>query len=99
MTVSGKPYDYRNCSSLFGYSAQVHIRSGGMCELCGCGAERIDFDLWRQMTVEHLLGESQGGYPRQIREALLTRFPDLTPDDVARLTSVIDEANTVTACS
>ena len=21
----------------------------------------IDFDLWRQLTVEHLIGESQGG--------------------------------------
>jgi hypothetical protein len=22
----------------------------------------VDFDLWRQMSVEHLIGESQGGY-------------------------------------
>src|SRR5205807_243716 len=55
-------YDYRNCQSLFGYAAKVHERSGGVCQLCSAGAAGLDFDLWRQMTVEHLIGESQGGY-------------------------------------
>ena len=53
-------YDYRNCQSLFGYAAKVHERSGGVCQLCGAGTAGLDFDLWRQMTVEHLIGESQG---------------------------------------
>jgi hypothetical protein len=56
------PYDFRNCTSLFGYSAAVHVRSGGSCELCDAG-DSSDFDWWRQLTVEHLIGEGQGGEP------------------------------------
>jgi hypothetical protein len=72
-------YDYRNCQSLFGYAADVHERSGGICQLCGCGSREPDFDLWRQMTVEHLVGESQGGYRGQIERALVARFPTSRP--------------------
>ncbi|MGH8989260.1 MAG: hypothetical protein ACRDXC_11840 [Acidimicrobiales bacterium] len=92
-------YDYRNCQSLFGYAADVHVRSGGICQLCGCGSRELDFDLWRQMTVEHLIGESQGGYLKQIEVALTARFPRLGPSGVAELARRIDHANTVTACS
>ncbi|HEU5386303.1 MAG TPA: hypothetical protein VFV73_10415 [Streptosporangiaceae bacterium] len=92
-------YDYRNCQSLFGYAAKVHERSGGVCQLCGAGATELDFDLWRQMTVEHLIGESQGGYRHQISTGLAHRFPDLSPDEIAELAARIDAANTVTACS
>ena len=92
-------YDYRNCQSLFGYAAKVHERSGGVCELCGAGAAGLDFDLWRQMTVEHLIGESQGGYLRQISASLARQFPDLCPDEIAVLAARIDAANTVTACA
>ncbi len=97
--MNGK-YDHRNCQSLFGYAQQVHERSGGVCQLCGCGAgPRVDFDLWRQMTVEHLIGESQGGYLRQVKDALARRFPSLAPRDVERMAMSVDQANTVTACS
>jgi hypothetical protein len=92
-------YDYRNCQSLFGYAADVHERSGGICQLCGAGSRELDFDLWRQMTVEHLIGESQGGYLKQIERALSARFPDHESRDVAELARRIDRANTVTACS
>lgn len=91
-------YDYRNCQSLFGYAASVHIRSGGVCQLCGAGADRLDFDLWRQLTVEHLVGESQGGYPKQIRQVLAARYPDAAPGVLAQVADAIDAANTVTAC-
>jgi len=94
-----KPYDYRNCQSLFGYAMVVHARSGGICVLCGAGRGRIDFDLWRQMTVEHLIGESQGGYLSAVRTAVQDRFPDLSPIELALLVEQIDKANTVTACS
>lgn len=95
-----KPYNYRNCQSLFGYAARVHARSGGICQLCGYGGgEIVNFDLWRQLTVEHLIGESQGGYPREIRHAIGQRFPELPPEDRMRLVERIDDANTVTACS
>jgi hypothetical protein len=92
-------YDYRNCQSLFGYAAKVHERSGGVCQLCGAGATGLDFDLWRQMTVEHLIGESQGGYLRQILASLAGRFPGLSAAERVRLADQIDAANTVTACS
>jgi hypothetical protein len=92
-------YDYRNCQSLFGYAAQVHERSGGICQLCGAGGDRLDFDLWRQLTVEHLIGESQGGYLKGISQALAHRFPGMDADELRTLTLRIDQANTVTACS
>lgn len=91
-------YNYRNCQSLFGYAAAVHRRSNGQCQLCGCGGNPIDFDLWRQMTVEHLIGKSQGGYLPQIRQAVSERFPELSPDAIDEFASRLDAANTVTAC-
>jgi hypothetical protein len=94
-----QPYDYRNCQSLFGYAAAVHSRSGGICQLCCCGSDRLDFDLWRQLTVEHLIGETQGGYRRQIRTALVDKFPQQPAPVLDDLEVRIDEANTVTACS
>ena len=92
-------YDHRNCQSLFGYAAAVHERSGGVCELCGAGADHLDFDLRRQLTVEHLIGESQGGYLAQIRRSLRARLPDLPQAQLEELARAIDAANTITACS
>ena len=93
-------YDYRNCQSLFGYAQRVHERSGAVCQLCGCGAgTQVNFDLWRQLTVEHVVGASQGGYHTDVRAALAERFPDLSGNDLQRMAFRIDEANTVTACS
>ncbi len=92
-------YNHKNCQSLFGYAADVHVRSGGRCQLCGCGGSPLDFDLWRQMTVEHLIGKSQGGYLQQIRAAVAARFPESTPEVHEDLSKRIDALNTVTACS
>lgn len=97
--ASSKPYDYRNCQSLFGYAAATHARSGGICQLCGAGQSRLDFDLWRQLTVEHLIGEGQGGYPPAITRAIGLRFPALPIDALNDLARAIDVINTVTACS
>lgn len=92
-------YDYRNCQSLFGYAEAVHRRSGGVCKLGGCGARRpVDFDFWLQLSVEHLVGYSQGGYLKQIRKLLVTRFPHLPPEKCEEFARRLDEANTVTAC-
>jgi len=99
MSIPQRPYDFRNCQSLFGYAAAVHKRSGGICELCGCGATALDFDLWRQLTVEHLIGEKQGGYLRDIRRTLAQRFPAWSPARRVTLAEQIDVANTITACS
>lgn len=93
-------WDYHGCQSLFGYARKVHERSGGVCQLCGCGnGSEVDFHLWRQLTVEHLVGASQGGYLKDIKRALAKRFPHLPENEVDVLAQEIDEANTVTACS
>lgn len=67
--------------------------------MCGCGGSPLDFDLWRQMTVEHLIGKSQGGYLKQIRSAIDTRFPELSPAVREAFSQRVDTLNTVTACS
>ncbi len=92
-------YNYRERQSLFGYTADVHERSGGVGQLCGCEGREVDFDLRRQLTVEHLIGESQGGYLKQIEHTLRERFPEFAPDQVTELARSIDRANTVTAWS
>ena len=93
-------YDYRNCQSLFGYAQNVHKRSGGICQLCRAGdGKPVNFDLWRQLTVEHLVGASQGGYINEIRKAIDERFPNLSKEQRTEMVLRIDEANTVTACS
>jgi hypothetical protein len=55
--------------------------------------------LWRQLTVEHLIGEGQGGYLREIKKALVARFPVMNVGEREELARHIDLANTVTACS
>ncbi len=91
-------YNYKNCQSLFGYSADVHIRCKGVCQLCGCGGDPINFDLWRQMTVEHLIGKSQGGYLKQIKQSVSDKFPHYSSENVTNLSKKLDAINTVTAC-
>jgi hypothetical protein len=92
-------YNYRNCQSLFGYAQNVHKRSGGICQLCGAGkGEPSNFNLWRQLTVEHLVGASQGGYINDIRQTISKRFPTLSNEQREELALRIDKANTVTAC-
>lgn len=92
-------YDYRNCQSLFGYAAAVHARSGGICQLCDADGGTSTFDFWRQLTVEHLIGESQGGYLERVKESVAKRFSDLSPVESVALAERIEELNTVTACS
>ena len=97
-----KPYDHRNCASLFGYAAEVHIRSGGICQLCGFGVgSEMDFDSWRQLTVEHLIGRKEGGDRAQITEALAKRDfdPPLSPERRAELIEQLHRLNTRSACS
>ncbi len=99
------PYKYiEGCQSLLGYGQAVHERSGGICLLCGCGSgEQIDFHLWRQMTVEHLIGGLQGGYLKSKRhptilDAVRGRFPTLPVDQAVDLAKRIHDLNMVTAC-
>ncbi len=92
-------YDYRNCQSLFGYGRAVHVRSKFVCQLCGCDASSPpNYDLFRQLTVEHLIGESQGGYLPAIRLAVAERFSQLATCEQEALARTIHDANCVTAC-
>lgn len=93
------PYNYKNCQSLFGYAFKVHVRSNGTCQLCFCGGSNLNFDLWRQLTVEHIIGKKQGGYLKNIRQSVNEHFKQLTPNQCEDLAKAIDAANTVTACS
>jgi len=61
--------------------------------------EPSSFDLWRQLTVEHLVGASQGGYIKEIRVVISKRFPGLSNEEREELALRIDGANTATACS
>jgi hypothetical protein len=51
------------------------------------------------MTVEHLIGESQGGYLYQITEALSRKYPELSAESLENMAKSIDQANTVSSCS
>ncbi len=48
-------------SSLLGYAKNIHAVSGAVCAYCGFGqgsSEALghtDFDLWRQLTLEHVI--------------------------------------------
>lgn len=97
------PYDYRNCQSLFGYAQKVHERSGGICQFCGCGANLEPnsdayFDLWRQLTVEHLVGQAKDGYLKELKTAVARRFSGLSSQELEQVVKQIDEANTITVC-
>jgi hypothetical protein len=50
------------------------------------------------MTVEHLIGKSQGGYLAQILEEAKKKFPSYSKEEVRRFSKQIDSINTVTAC-
>lgn len=58
----------------------------------------VDFDLWRQMTVEHLIDKSQSGYLKQIRELVRKHFARIPDPEKISLTKEIDSLNIVTAC-
>jgi len=50
----------------------------------------VDFDLWRQLTVEHLIGENQGGFLKAISQALADGFPEMNGDERRQLTLRVD---------
>ncbi|MBF0537498.1 MAG: HNH endonuclease [Nitrospirae bacterium] len=46
-----------NC--LMGYGYQIHKRDNFICQYCGYDGR--SFDNWRQLTIDHILPQSQGG--------------------------------------
>jgi len=50
------------------------------------------------MTVEHLIGKSQGGYLKQIYESVRDKLPGYPELKVEAICKEIDSFNTVSAC-
>jgi hypothetical protein len=94
-----KAYNHNNCLSLFGYARGVHRRSGGVCQYCQFGKQHpLDFNLWRQLSVEHVISTAKGASLADIRKAVQRRFPDLSDEQAKDLSTQIDAMNTITAC-
>ena len=56
---------------------KVGVKSGNrcVCQFCGCSAgEQVDFDVWRQISVEHIIGRIQGEMSRMLGWLLLDDF-------------------------
>ena len=47
-----------SCQSLLGYAAEFHKRSGGICAYCDYGKGSVDFNMWRQLSLEHVIPRS-----------------------------------------
>lgn len=101
--MSKSLYDYKNCQSLFGYAQKVHERSGGICQFCGCGANLEPnsdayFDLWRQLTVEHLVGQAKDGYLKELKTVVARGFSGLSSEELEQIVKQINGANPITVC-
>jgi hypothetical protein len=86
-----------SCQSLLGYGKAAHDLSQGVCVYCGFGRGGLTFDLWRQLTVDHVIptiSVGAGGWKR-IRAC----FPNLTGTPLKEVYRKINEINLVTACS
>jgi len=91
-------YNIKDCQSLFGYAFETHKRYKGVCQLCGAGKNGLSFDIFRQMTVEHIIGKSQGGYISGIKSCFKKYFPKYEASKVKTLSKSIEFENMVTSC-
>ena len=91
-------YDFKKCQSLFGYAIETHKKYRGVCQLCGAGYNGITFDLFRQLTVEHIIGKNDGGYLSDIIKSVGEVFPYLSKAEIKGLANKIEFINMVTAC-
>jgi len=92
-------WDPLSCQSLLGYGRAAHERSGGVCAYCGLGSDGVTFDLWRQLTVDHVIASNTigpGGLGKLIRAKC---FPNLPEGELKKLFESINRINLVTACS
>lgn len=87
--------------SLLGYGLEVHKQSKAVCLYCGYGSigkedEEAQFDLWRQLVVEHIVPHSIANEDN-IRGGIQSRFA-LAGEEETRVYLAINDMNTVTAC-
>lgn len=84
--------------SSFWRNIETHKRYKGVCQLCGAGTNSLSFDLFRQMTVEHIIGKSKGGYSPGIKLCLKKYFPEYEESKIKTLAKSIEFENMVTLC-
>ena len=89
-------YDPKGCQSLLGYGRAAHARSGGICVYCDLGKERIDFGVWRQLSVDHVVPARL--FPGGGR-TLQSVFPNLPKSELRKLVERVNGINLVTACN
>ncbi|MHB9036374.1 MAG: hypothetical protein ACYC64_06880 [Armatimonadota bacterium] len=89
-------YDPRSCQSLLGYGRAAHARSSGACIYCGLGKNKIDFDTWRQLSVDHIVPAML--FPGE-GKTLRLLFPNLQKTELRALAEKINGINLVTACN
>ncbi|MCE5200331.1 HNH endonuclease [bacterium] len=94
ITCSWDPY---GCQSLLGYGKAVHERSGGVCAYCGMGKDGLTFDMWRQLSVDHVIPTSSLG--SQGWSQVEQYFPNLLKNQRDELYKQINKCNLVTACN
>jgi len=60
-----------------GYYDEVHRKSGGICVYCDYGKGKLDFDLWRQLSLEHVIPEAWLDWKllQGLLERLLAPYP------------------------
>ncbi len=83
-------YDPKSCQSLLGYGRAAHARSGGRCKYCDFGKERIDFNMWRQLSIDHVVPARL--FPGEGR-TLQSIFPRLPKPELDKLTDEINRIN------
>lgn len=85
--------------ALIGYGGDAHRRSKGNCLYCGFGTLRtadpeLKFDIWRNLTLEHVVPECNGQLEANIDQAI-QNLPMATQEGLKRR---IKSLNEVTAC-
>lgn len=92
-----------NPQSLLGYGKEAHKASGGVCLYCGMGSqqaapEEIVFDMWRQLSVEHIIPDEVMSVGR-VCEGIARAFPKLPSNEKKNLEDCIrGRLNLITAC-
>lgn len=96
--MSTQPCEYNpnSCQSLLGYGRPVHKRSGGICKYCNFGKDSVNFDAWRQLSVDHIIPARL--FPGE-GKTLSSIFPNLPNEELKTLAGLIDDINLVTACN
>jgi len=101
--------EYQACTakcdpqSLLGYGYPVHVACRAQCMYCGMGLDNkqtpeVKFDLWKQLSVEHIVpARWWPPHTTIIQEALRERL-GCAEEDSRSLCERIKRMNTVSAC-